>query len=172
MLCDQCQQALATVFATQIIHGEMSKKRLCESCAAPLIRAVQAQGINSDNRDFPGIPPGEEAARYAASVDSHFPAEAYMFILRAVRAAVDPPPASGVHVSAREVAEAFRRLALAEFGANALAALAEWRISSCDDIGTMVFRMVELGILGARPEDKPEDFHGIYDFQTAFPANP
>jgi uncharacterized repeat protein (TIGR04138 family) len=45
----------------------------------------------------------------------------------------------------------------------------EWGVYTTGDIGTIVFIMVQAGLLGARPEDKPEDFQAIYDFASAFP---
>ena len=171
MLCDECQQREANVFLTQIVNGNMHKKHLCEPCAGPMLQLTQAHAPRLAAGDFSSHSPEEDAAQYLASVDSKFPPEAYRFVMRAVRAAFPSPTAVGGHVTGADVAEAFRQLALAEFGSGALARLAEWRITSCDDIGAIVFRMVELGIFGARPEDKPEDFHGIYDFLTAFPTS-
>ena len=171
MLCDECQQREATVFLTQICYGETRKKQLCEPCAGPMLQLAQTHAARSAVGDFSSHSPEEDAAQYLASIDPRFPSEAYRFVMRAVQVALSPSTSPGEHVSGREVAEAFRQLALAEFGTEALAKLAGWRITACDDVGTIVFRMVELGIFGARAEDKAEDFHAIYDFQTAFPTS-
>ena len=171
MLCDECQQREATVCLTQICNGETRKKQLCEPCAGPMLKLAQTQAARFTAGDFSSHSPEEGAAQYLASIDPRFPSEAYHFVTRAVRAAFPPYTSPSGHVAGPDIAEAFRQLAIAEFGTGALATLAGWRITSSDDIGTIVFRMVEFGIFGARPEDKPKDFHGIYDFQTAFPTS-
>ncbi len=171
MLCEECQQREANVFLTQICNGETRNMQLCEPCARPMLELARADAARFAAGDVSSSSPEQDAAQYVASVDPRFPAEAYHFVIRAVRAALPPATSQGEHVSGRNVVEAFRQLALAEFGIGALARLAEWRITSCDDIGTIVFRMVELGIFGARSEDKLEDFHGVYDFPTAFPTS-
>ena len=37
MLCDECKNQPATVFLTQIIEGKMTKRNMCNSCAAPML---------------------------------------------------------------------------------------------------------------------------------------
>jgi uncharacterized repeat protein (TIGR04138 family) len=102
-----------------------------------------------------------------AQADSRFKMEAYRFVAHAVRAAFASHRFQ--HVSGRDVALAFRSLAVETFGNDALDTLIDWGVYTTADIGTIVFIMVQAGLLGARPEDKPEDFQAIYDFATAFP---
>lgn len=168
MLCDQCQQRETNVFLTQICEGETSSIQLCEVCAGPMLQFAQAQAAPSGTGDLYALATEQATTQLLARLDSRFPPEAYQFVMRAVADAATSP---GAHASGPDVAEAFRRLALTEFGANALARLAEWGITSCDDIGSIVFHMVEHGVLGARSEDKPEGFHGLYDFPAAFPTS-
>jgi uncharacterized repeat protein (TIGR04138 family) len=73
-------------------------------------------------------------------------------------------------VSGDDVCDAFRMLAILHYRKAALPTLQSWGIHSTDDIGALVFRMIEAGILGSRAEDKPEDFHALYDFASAFPV--
>jgi uncharacterized repeat protein (TIGR04138 family) len=89
-----------------------------------------------------------------AAGQSRLRAGAYRFVSRAVSKAISDSLDEGVeHVSGRDVAVAFRALALAEFGKKALATLNGWGLFTTDDIGTVVFQMIEVGLLGARPED-------------------
>ncbi len=74
------------------------------------------------------------------------------------------------HVSGGDICHAFRMLAILRYRKEALPTLEGWGIHSTDDIGAAVFRMIEAGMLSARPEDKPEDFHALYDFASAFPV--
>jgi uncharacterized repeat protein (TIGR04138 family) len=50
----------------------------------------------------------------------------------------------------------------------ALLVLEEWGIRSCEDIGEIVFNMVEANLLAKTDEDSRDDFKGAYDFQEAF----
>jgi uncharacterized repeat protein (TIGR04138 family) len=112
------------------------------------------------------FPPDAVFERFARA-DSRFKMEAYRFVAQAVRKAFAEH--NYQHVGGPEVAIAFRTLALEEFGRDALDTLIDWGIYTTADIGTIVFQMIASGLLGARPEDKPEDFHAIYDFAAAFP---
>jgi Translation initiation factor IF-2, N-terminal region len=40
MLCDECNEKPATFFLTQIIHGEMTTRNLCQTCAAPILNQL------------------------------------------------------------------------------------------------------------------------------------
>jgi hypothetical protein len=40
MLCDQCIETPATFFLNQIIDGELTQRKLCESCALPILRQL------------------------------------------------------------------------------------------------------------------------------------
>lgn len=75
-------------------------------------------------------------------------------------------------VSGRELLEAFRLLALDEFGPLARTVLAEWGIRTTDDVGNIVFQQVEDGQMGKTDRDSPDDFHAVYDFADAFPETP
>lgn len=45
MICERCKTAKATVFFTQIIHGQMQKVDLCEECARE-VGATSASGFS------------------------------------------------------------------------------------------------------------------------------
>jgi uncharacterized repeat protein (TIGR04138 family) len=73
------------------------------------------------------------------------------------------------HVSGAELLEAFRLLALDQFGPLARTVLAEWGIRTTDDVGNIVFQSVEAGEMGKTDEDTADDFRSVYDFAVAFP---
>ena len=126
-------------------------------------------GEEDDTSEWPQ-PPDSIFAELAAG-QMRLRVEAYRFVSRAVSKALSDSLDRGVeHVSGRDVALAFRGLALAEFGKGALPALNGWGLFTTDDIGTVVYQLIEAGLLGARPEDKPQDFHAIYDFAAEFPT--
>lgn len=74
----------------------------------------------------------------------------------------------GKHITGRELLEGFRQLALERFGCLALEVLQDWGLRATEDVGAVVFLMVENGLLGASEEDSPADFAGGYAFIAAF----
>ena len=72
------------------------------------------------------------------------------------------------HVTAHELAWACRDLAREQFGLMALAVLGHWGISRTDDIGRIVFTLVEIGMLVTQPGDHESDFEGVYQFADVF----
>ena len=104
-----------------------------------------------------------------ALADSRFKIEAYKFVVRALGQAA--ANRGGEHVSGQDVALAFRSLALKEFGKNAIKTSLSWGVYTTDDIGTIIYQLIDAGRLGKRPEDKIEDFHALYDFAAVFPTD-
>ena len=72
------------------------------------------------------------------------------------------------HISGEELAYGARELALRQFGPMARTVLAHWGIHSTDDLGEIVFAMVDCGVLIKREEDRQEDFQDLFDFEEAF----
>jgi uncharacterized repeat protein (TIGR04138 family) len=93
--------------------------------------------------------------------------EAYSFVMAALHQTVSKLPKSR-HVTGQELAEGIRNYALDQFGPLARTVLTYWGIKKTDDFGNIVFALVEVGILRKQPDDKIEDFHGLYDFKEAF----
>jgi uncharacterized repeat protein (TIGR04138 family) len=106
--------------------------------------------------------------------DTRYDSEAYAFLRDALEATLKRrkksrkiPPASG-HVSAAELLEGCRVHALNEFGPMALTVLEYWGVRSCEDIGNMVFNLVDSGVFGKTDEDSIDAFRAGYDFEEAF----
>ena len=72
------------------------------------------------------------------------------------------------HVSGAELARAVRDLAIERFGVLAREVLEHWGVRSTDDVGDIVFAMVDLGLLAAQPQDTRADFTNVFDFDEAF----
>jgi len=75
------------------------------------------------------------------------------------------------HISGQELAAGVRGLALERYGPMARAVLEHWGIHTTEDIGDIVFAMVEFGILTKQDEDRREDFRDVFDFAEAFEQN-
>ncbi len=96
-----------------------------------------------------------------------FHPRSYIFVLQALHwviQSLDEPR----HVSGPELAEGVRELALDRFGPMARTVLEHWGIHDTDDVGRVVFAMVEQGILIKQDGDQPEDFADVFDFEEAF----
>ena len=72
------------------------------------------------------------------------------------------------HVAGPELLEGVRQYALKEFGPMVITVFSSWGINRCEDIGRMVFNLIDAGIFGKTDEDSMEDFKSVYDFQDAF----
>jgi uncharacterized repeat protein (TIGR04138 family) len=72
------------------------------------------------------------------------------------------------HVTAPELAWACRDFALEQFGLLAPVVLTHWGITRTEDLGRIVFTLVEVGLLVTQPGDLESDFEAVYQFPDAF----
>ena len=72
------------------------------------------------------------------------------------------------HVTAPELAWACRDFALQQYGLLAPVVLAHWGITRTEDLGRIVYTLVEVGLLVTQPGDHESDFSGVYEFTDAF----
>lgn len=72
------------------------------------------------------------------------------------------------HVSGPELLSGFRDHALEQFGPMASTLMNEWGLRKCQDVGDMVFHLIEEQVFGKQDSDKREDFSEAFDFQDAF----
>lgn len=105
---------------------------------------------------------------------SRFAREAYVFVVAALGETVRALPAERLcdadrrHLSGQELTTGVIRIAREEFGPLAAMVFREWGVSSTEDIGAIVFELVDAGQLSARPEDTLADFvTGRPDLQGA-----
>jgi uncharacterized repeat protein (TIGR04138 family) len=72
------------------------------------------------------------------------------------------------HVSGGELAWACRDFARQQFGLLAREVLAHWGLTRTEDIGRIVFTLVEVGLLVTQPGDAESDFEAVYQFADAY----
>ncbi len=101
------------------------------------------------------------------SRESRFEEGAYLFVLAALEHAQTALEVRR-HISGRELALACRDLALERFGVMSRLVLEGWGLTSSDDIGSVVFTLVELGFLASLPSDTRDQFTDVFDFYDAF----
>ena len=166
MRCDQCKQNDATIFLTQIVDGEITKAALCATCGEPF---VQAAAESPQVRDYLQRHRVDVFAE-VADRDARYTKEAFWFVRDGVHQAVQSRAGGSRHVTAHELLETLRILALERYGTNAREQLRSWGVTRCEDFGEIVFALIDNGVFGKRPEDRKEDFENGYDFETAFPS--
>ncbi len=96
-----------------------------------------------------------------------FHGKAYLFLLSALHRVIDGLEEPR-HISGQELAEGVRGLALDRYGPMARTVLEHWGIHTTEDLGDMVFAMVDFGLLTKQEEDRREDFRDVFDFGEAF----
>lgn len=82
------------------------------------------------------------------------------------------PTAFNRHVSGQQLCWAMRDLAIQRWGPLARTVLRRWHIRSTDDIGRLVFALIECGMMRRQETDRLEDFHDVFDFDEAFGNTP
>ncbi len=108
--------------------------------------------------------------------DPRFEHDAYLFVRDALdfttkgqrRKTSAAAPAADAHVTGQQLLEGVRLYAIKQYGPMALTVLEHWRVRSCDDIGAIVFNLIEARVFGKTDQDTLEDFSGGYGFKEAF----
>lgn len=110
--------------------------------------------------------------------DPRYPYEAYEFVFGALaytQKMLDRLPRENVsaeaephyHVSGPELLEGVRQFALREFGLMARTVLRIWAINRTDDIGEIVFNLVQENLMSKAETDRLSDFHDVFDLDRA-----
>jgi uncharacterized repeat protein (TIGR04138 family) len=122
----------------------------------------------------------EDDIRKIVAADPRYPYDAYIFVQEALthtQRALGRTKLEDKHVGGKELLDGLRQYALKCFGPMVLTVFGEWGIHSCEDIGEIVFNMIEHGVASKTDTDRREDFKGHFDFDEAFrkpylPAKP
>lgn len=102
-------------------------------------------------------------------VEPRYRREAYGFVMLALGLTVQRLPEerradpARRHLSGRELLRGVVGTARDEFGLMAPTVFEEWGMRANEDVGEIVFQLVEHRQLAARPEDRREDFAGPPD---------
>lgn len=115
--------------------------------------------------DVPEIIYGKADYSAILKKESRFDRRAYDFVLQTVTEASSH--ANG-HVSGHELLCWFRDLALDAFGPMAYTVLEDWGVTTCEDVGDIVFLLCDAGIIGKTESDSQADFLGGFDFAEEF----
>lgn len=102
--------------------------------------------------------------------DPNYSKEAYVFILDSLRVLLENLQEAR-HVSGRELSEGCRRRVLDLYGPLSRSVLEYWGIRSTEDIGEIVFNLIEANQLTKTEQDSKQDFKNVFDFEEAFEKN-
>lgn len=98
---------------------------------------------------------------------SRYDERSYLFVLAAIEFVQTRLPVRR-HVTGPELAWACRDLARERFGLLARPVLQHWGVTRTDDLGHIVFTLVDVGLLVTQPDDSEQDFRDVYEFESAF----
>lgn len=108
--------------------------------------------------------------------DRRYAYEAYEFVFDALthtQKLVGRVPAGGEapgeehHVSGKEILDGAVSFARFEFGLMARAVFHQWGVRRTDDIGELVFNLIENNLLSKTDADCRADFHDLFDLDRA-----
>lgn len=171
MLCSSCQTTEATVFLVDVFDGKPTRRELCEKCARQYFDVPEDSESPWTHR-----PSFDELVELLARSNAKFKSEAYHFVRAGVQYSCTtrkPPDQTSepFHVSAPELLQDLAYLAREQFGFQARDTLASWGIRCCDDFGTVLYDLLEAGLVGSSDRDRRTDFYPGYDFSAEFPTS-
>lgn len=102
--------------------------------------------------------------------DGRYHERAYLFVLAALEYCQRRRPTRG-HISGQELAKSCRDFGIDQFGLTARTVLSHWGIETTEDIGRIVFTLIDVGLLIRNTSDRIEDFNAVFDFEEAFEGN-
>ena len=121
-----------------------------------------------------------EAVEHLTIQDPRYQREAYYFIREALDHAVKlrkRQVGEAGHVTGQQICEGARQVALKQYGPMVGTVLEFWGITRTEDLGEIVWNLIDLGVFGKTETDSRKDFQSVYSFQEAFvepylPAKP
>ncbi len=99
--------------------------------------------------------------------DGRYAPQAYYFVFDALDYTIQRMHKMR-HVTGRELLEGVRLYATENFGFLARSVLEEWGVCSTEDLGNIVFNLVEGELLSRTETDTRADFVDVFDFDDAF----
>jgi len=114
-----------------------------------------------------------QAAQFEESIanilkrDARFDPQAYLFLKEALdftlKRIAEGNAGQARHVSGPELLAGFRDHALEQFGPMAATLMAEWGVHRGEDVGDMVFHLIEEQVFGKQESDSHKDFADVFD---------
>jgi len=108
-----------------------------------------------------------EKVRRLIAKDPRYRPEAYDFVREALDYTGSCLGVRG-HVTGEQLLEGVRALAIERYGPMAISVLEHWGVGCTEDVGEIVFNMIDAALLSKTESDSRGDFAGVYDFDTVF----
>ena len=106
----------------------------------------------------------DEAVKLVREKDERYPIDAYQFLREVldhtVKALRGDELIEHRHVTGPELLCGMVEYAQKEYGSMASVVLDSWGIRESEDLGAMVFNLIEIGAFGKSEDDSPSDFSG------------
>jgi uncharacterized repeat protein (TIGR04138 family) len=99
--------------------------------------------------------------------DSRYKADSYEFLLQALHF-TQKQLKKEKHITGQELCEGVRGFTIEQYGPMAKTVLNHWGIHKTQDLGNIVFNLIDKKLLSKTEEDSIEDFRDVYDFESAF----
>jgi uncharacterized repeat protein (TIGR04138 family) len=99
--------------------------------------------------------------------DTRYKIDAYSFVLETLNYSVRKLK-SRRHVRGKELLDGVKQYAMGQFGPMVCTVFEHWGLKSTEDVGNIVFSLVDAGILSKTEEDSIDDFRNGYDFKKVF----
>jgi|UniRef100_UPI0037843F0D uncharacterized repeat protein (TIGR04138 family) len=112
-----------------------------------------------------------DAVRRSIQNDPRYHPAAYELVRDALHIAAKKfrdENADDQHVSGQELLAGFRDHVLSEYGPMSNIILDQWGLQRGEDVGNIVYNLIDVGYFGKNDGDSLEDFAGGYEFATAF----
>jgi len=101
------------------------------------------------------------------SQDGRYKPDSYEFVMQALHFTQSRLKRDR-HVSGKELLEGIREFVIEQYGPMSKIVLGHWGVNRTEDFGNIVFNLVEKKVLSKTETDNPEDFKGVFDFDSAF----
>ena len=109
----------------------------------------------------------EKTVENIFSKDSRYKPDAYEFVAAALHFSQKRIKRQG-HILGRELLEGLKEFAIEQFGPMAKTVLNHWGIYRTEDVGNIVFNLIEKRFFFKTETDSLDDFKDVYDFDSAF----
>ena len=142
--------------------------RLADACKCFDSGHSEAHGLPMQAMQF------EQSVQRIMGRDRRFDPQAFFFVKEALDFTLQRVSGGNGgqarHVSGKELLEGFRDCALEQFGPMAATLMEEWGVRRCQDVGDMVFLLIEEQVFGKQESDRREDFCGDFDLMKSLAA--
>jgi uncharacterized repeat protein (TIGR04138 family) len=101
--------------------------------------------------------------------DPRYAREAYLFVQQALYFYREKYGGSGEggHIRGAQLLQGVRELGLSQFGPMARTVLNHWGLREGEDVGEIVYNMIDAGLMRKTEDDRKNDFSGIMKFDES-----